>query len=392
MKTKMRKHCIAIAIFSYCLVGHVAERGVTEDTIFVGQVSDLSGATAFWGVPYTNGGRVRIDEVNAAGGIHGRKIEFIVEDGQYQVPVSIKAANKLLNRDKVFVMYGNIGTPANNANMPRQFRMGVPNLFPMSAAATMYDPLHPMKFSYFVSYGDQISGAVRYFSKKLGIKKVCMQTQATDYGYESELGYERAVEALGLESVYLGRHKITETDFVGTVTRLRNSDCEALFIGTLITDTIQLYTTAREAGWDKPIVGNIVPLHPLISAAADGGMEGLYSAGTDVMTDLTDETDEGKWRREWHERYRERFGSEANIQGQIGYVTADLMIRAMEAAGRDLTVQKMLTELEKIKDYEHPFDGPTLSFGPEKHWGSDALTLSQVIDGTWTVVEKNLPY
>ena len=108
-------------------------------------------------------------------------------------------------------------------------------------------------------------------------------------------------------------------------------------------------TTAREAGWDKPIVGNIVPLHPLISSAADGGMEGLYSAGTDVMTDLADDTDEGKWRREWHERYRERFGSEANIQGQIGYVTADLMIRAMEAAGRELTVQKMLTELEDRK-------------------------------------------
>ncbi|MDG2377023.1 MAG: hypothetical protein P8M18_11815 [Woeseiaceae bacterium] len=52
----------------------------------------------------------------------------------------------------------------------------------------------------------------------------------------------------------------------------------------------------------------------------------------------------------------------------------------------------MLAELEKIRNYEDPFGGPTLSFGPEKHQGSDSLYLSQIIDGQWTVVEKNLPF
>ena len=185
----------------------------------MGQISDLSGATAVWGVPTTNGTRLRFDEVNAAGGIHGRMLELVVEDGQYQVPVSVKASNKLLNRDKVFVMLGNMGTPMNNAMLPRQLRMGVANLFPVTAAVSMYEPLHPMKFSYFVSYRDQARGGVRYFTEKTGAKKVCMQTQATDYGHEAELGYLQAVEELGLESVYLGRHKVTETDFVGTATR-----------------------------------------------------------------------------------------------------------------------------------------------------------------------------
>ena len=68
------------------------------------------------------------------------------------------------------------------------------------------------------------------------------------------------------------------------------------------------------------------------------------------------------------------------------------MIRAMEAAGRDLTTEKMLAALEQIREYEDPFGGPTLSFSPEKHQGSDALYLSQIIDGRWTVVEKDLPY
>lgn len=270
--------------------------------------------------------------------------------------------------------------------------MGVANLFPVTAAVSMYEPLHPMKFSYYVSYRDQVRGAVDYMSKKFNATKVCMQTQATDYGHEAEIGYEQAVAAHGLDSVYLGRHKVSETDFVGTVTRLKNSGCELLFLGTIITDTIQLYSAARKAGWEIPIVGNMVVMHPLIAESADGGMEGLYSVGPTVVTDLEGDSAEAKWRRDWYQRYRSRFNEEPNVQSQVAYVTADLMIKAMEAAGRDLTTEKMLAELEKVSHYEDPFGGPSLSFGPDKHQGSDSIFLSQIIDGKWKVLEKNLPY
>lgn len=388
----LQKLCSGIFYVFVCGAGFAAEQGVTNDSIKIGQVSDLSGATAVWGVPSTNGTRLRIDEVNAAGGVHGRKLELIVEDGQYQVPVSVKAANKLLNRDRVFVMLGNIGTPANNANLPRQLRMGVANLFPLTAAVSMHEPLHPMKFAYGVSYRDQVRGAVKYMAQKVGAKKVCLQTQATDYGHESELGYERAVEEHGLESVYLGRHKVTETDFVGSVTRLKNTGCEILFLGTIFSDTIQLYTAVRNAGWDVPVVGNMVVLHPMIAEAADGGLEGLYSASPLVVANLDEDSDAGRWRRDWYAKYQERFGEDANVQAQLGYVTTDIMIKAFEAAGPDLTTEKMLRELEKIQDYADPFGGPSLSFGPDKHQGADSLYLSQIIDGKWTVLEKNLPY
>lgn len=388
----MRRITLIIVSGLLVVTAWAAQQGITDDTIRIGQISDLSGATAVWGVPTTYGTRMRFEEVNAAGGIHGRKLELIVEDGQYQVPISVKASNKLLNRDRVFAMLGNIGTPANNAILPRQLRMGVPNLFPVTAAVSMYEPLHPLKFSYFVSYRDQMRGGIRYMTETTGAKKVCLQTQATDYGHEVEIGYERAVEEFGLESVYLGRHKVTETDFVGTVTSLKNSGCEILFLGTIVKDTILLYTTARKAGWDVPIAGNMVVMNPLIAEAADGGMDGLYSAGPIVMADFESPGEENRWRREWYARYKARFNDEPNVQSQIGYVTADLMIRAIEAAGPELTTEKMLAELEKIRNYEDPFGGPTLSFGPDKHQGSDSLYLSQVVDGRWVVLEKDLPY
>jgi branched-chain amino acid transport system substrate-binding protein len=388
----MQRLILFVFFTIFCVAATAAEQGVSDTTIKVGQVSDLSGPTANWGVATTNATRMRFDEINAAGGIHGRKLELIVEDGQYQVPLSVKAANKLLNLDKVFVMLGNVGTPMNNAMLPRQLRMGVANLFPVTGAASMYEPLHPLKFAYYVSYRDQGRGGIAFLARHLGIRKICLQTQATDYGHAVKTGFEMAVEELGLEAVYVGQHKVSETDFVGAVTRLKNSGCELLFMGTITTDTIALYTAARNAGWDKPIMGNMIMLHPLIAGAADGGMEGLYSAGPLVMADLEEDSEAGQWRRDWHARYKARFNEEVSVQAQVAYVTADLMIRAMDAAGRELTTEKMLAELEKIRNYEDPFGGPTLSFGPDKHQGSDSIYLSQIIDGKWQVVQKNLPY
>ena len=104
-------------------------RGVTDSEIIIGTYTDLPGVTVAWGVNNSNSYRMAFDEVNAQGGINGRKIKYVVEDNQYQVPRSIQAANKLINRDGVFLMVGNVGTPMNNATMPEQFKKGVPNVF-----------------------------------------------------------------------------------------------------------------------------------------------------------------------------------------------------------------------------------------------------------------------
>src|SRR6218665_1399681 len=79
-------------------------RGVTKNEIVIGMHTDLSGPAASYGVHSSQAMRMKFDEVKAQGGIHGRKIRLIVEDTQYQVPRAVQAANKLINRDKIFIM------------------------------------------------------------------------------------------------------------------------------------------------------------------------------------------------------------------------------------------------------------------------------------------------
>jgi branched-chain amino acid transport system substrate-binding protein len=104
---------------------------------------------------------------------NGRKIKCIVEDMQYQVPHAVQAANKLINRDNVFIMVSNAGTPMNNATMPEQLAKGVPNIFPYTAARSMYSPLHHMKFGYSPSYYDMERAGVKLLAQSYGKKRIC---------------------------------------------------------------------------------------------------------------------------------------------------------------------------------------------------------------------------
>ncbi len=369
-----------------------AVRGVSADEIRVGMHTDLSGPLAIWGVPMSNGIRMRFDEVNAAGGVHGRNLKLYLEDTQYQMPPAIKAVNKLLNVDDIFVMLAGLGTPQNNAVMERQFEAGVPNLFPLSAAVSMTEPLHPMKFGYYVSYRDHARAAVNSMVERHGAQKVCMQALANDYGEENRIGYHQAVETLGLESVYEGSHKTTETDFVGTAASINASGCELLVVAPLIKDAILLYTELRSAGWDGNVVSTLAAYIPDVAAAGDGAMTGMYAVASLRIPNFADEVAADTWAGQWYNRYVEAYGEPPAAQAVTGYVKADLLIKALEKAGAELTADGLVAALETIGDYRDAFGGPPVSFSAEKHTGGDSLNLYQVKDSKWETIEEGIAY
>src|SRR2546428_2317130 len=158
--------------------------GVSKTAIVRGMHTDLSGPAATYGVSSSNAVKMRFDEANATGGIHGRKIRLVVEDTQYQVPRAVQAGTKLINRDRIFAMVAPLGTPMNNALFKDQFEAGVPNLFPLSAARSMYEPFHRLKFYGAASYVDQIRAGINYFVPKKGKKALRAMYQDTDFAKE----------------------------------------------------------------------------------------------------------------------------------------------------------------------------------------------------------------
>ena len=191
--------------------------------IVFGMHTDLSGVAATYGVSSSNAVKMRFDEINAAGGVNGRKLQLIIEDQGYQVPKAVQACNKLINRDNVFAFVAPLGTPMNNACFKDQFAAGVPNLFPLSAARSMYEPFERLKFYGAASYVDQIRSAIDYFVKTKGKKTACVMYQDTDFGKEIVIGAELQAKQLGIKIVELASHKPTDQDFTASITKLQKA-------------------------------------------------------------------------------------------------------------------------------------------------------------------------
>ena len=278
----MTKTTIGMAIAAVAIVAasgaFAQQRGVTPTEVTFGMHTDLSGVAATYGVSSSNGVKMRFDEVNAAGGIDGRKLKVIVEDQGYQVPKAVQACNKLINRDKVFAFVAPLGTPMNNACFKDQFAAGVPNLFPLTAARSMYEPFERLKFYGAASYVDQIRAGIEYFVKNKGVKKVCVMYQDTDFGKEILTGAELQTQKLGIPLVEKTAHKPTDQDFTAPITKLREAGCQLIAMGTIVRDSIVPYTTARKAGWNDVIFLGSAAVYDLVVGAAPG-MDGFYRNG-----------------------------------------------------------------------------------------------------------------
>jgi len=379
------------ALFAGALaVPALAEDGVTATEIVLGTHTDLSGIAAIWGVGASEGARMRFDEVNAKGGVHGRKIRLIVEDHGYQVPRAVQAANKLINNDKIFIMLGALGTAHNNAVLGDQLQKGVPNIFPFTAARSMHEPHHPLKFAQFSTYYDQVRAATKHFVEKAGKKKICSMYQDTDFGHEVREGVRDQAKASKLEVVSEAAYGPLDTEFVAPITKLKSAGCDLVVIGSIIKDTIQSVGTAKKLGWtDVTFVGQAASYDPIVAGAPGGITEGFYSGTGMPFTYIDTASPEIK---DWAARYKARTGKDANSPAQYSYIGADMVVKALDAAGKDLTRAKFIAALEAVKDYRPMFPGPALSYGPKKHQGSNATFLAKVEGGRWKVIAENLLY
>jgi branched-chain amino acid transport system substrate-binding protein len=385
----MRKALIAAALAAVvALPAWAAEtvRGVTDTEIIIGTYTDLSGVTAMWGVNNSNTYRMAFDEANAAGGINGRKIRYIVEDNQYQIPRSVQAANKLINKDGVFVMVANGGTPMNNATMPDQLAKGVPNIFPLTSARSMYEPFHHLKFGLAASYYDQMRSGVKLFAEQHGKKKFCAMSQDTDFGRDVMAGAKDQLKAMNLELVAETLHKPTDTDFSAPVARLKDAGCDIILLGTITRDTIQIVSAVRKVGWNIDMLGQAASYDEAVAEVPGGVTEGFYSMTPVLYVAASDKRPEVV---AFAEKYRKLFGKEPNFAAQLGYTGAQLMILALKNGGKDLTTDSFVAGMEAIKDWHDIFGSPAMTFSSTKHQGSSESFLCVVKEGKWVPVSTS---
>ena len=391
----MKKHlALAVAVLTVAVtavaLAQSENRGISKTEIVLGMHTDLSGPAATYGVSSSNAVKMRFDEANDKGGIHGRKIRLVVEDTQYQVPRAVQAGAKLINRDRIFAMVAPLGTPMNNALFKDQLDAGVPNLFPLSAARSMYEPFHRLKFYGAASYVDQIRAGVQYFVTKKGKKALCAMYQDTDFGKEVLDGVQMQADKLKVKIVETVTHKPTDQDFTAQITRLKGAGCDLVALGTIVRDSIVPYATARKIGWtDVDFLGSAATYDLFVAAAQGGVTEGLYAMG---LTDMPYRDTLAPAAQAWFDRYKERYKADPNIGAVYGHVAADLTVTGLEKVGPDLNLNTFVRAMESIRGYHDIFNGPEVNFAPDKHQGANSSFLAVVKGGRWVRVTDPLTF
>jgi branched-chain amino acid transport system substrate-binding protein len=244
----------------------------------------------------------------------------------------------------------------------------------------MYEPHHRLKFANLASYYANIRAGLKYFVEEKGKQRVCMMYQDTDFGLETADGVTDQLAELNMELVAQTTHKASETNFVGAITKLRKADCDVVMLGTIIQDTIIAVSTARKMGWNVDMVGQTAACNYVIPLKGGEAVNGLYGV-TSIPIMYADQAT-GKAKK-FFEDYKKRFDKMPSEVAQHGYFCADLAVMALQNAGKELTVERFLKALESIEGYQHPFGGPVISFGPQKHLGSNESIFLQVKNGKW---------
>lgn len=365
-----------------------AVRGVSDDEIVIGSHTDLSGPIAFYGRDSMNGASMRFEEANEAGGVHGRQIRFIYEDTAYQVPNSIRAADKLINYDKIFAMYMALGTPNNLAVIDDLFKAGVPNLFPLTGSIQMAEPFQKLMFTQRGIYYYEMRAGLKYFVENKGRTTPCVAHVDNDFGHEILQGAEAQAEEMGLELAAVTAHKSTETEFTASVLRLRDAGCDLVLMGTVATDTIGILSMAKEFGWeDVDFVGTNAGGASAIAELESGAGEGYYAFNHTLR--IYPDTSDNEEAVAWFSKYKEKFGTDPDVSGMEGYRGADLIVIALEKAGRDLTTEKFIAAMESIGEYTDIF-GYKLEFSAENHNGVKETVLGQVQNGRWVESDQRI--
>lgn len=355
-------------------------QGVAKNEITIGTIQDLSGPLAGLSKPYRNGLQMRINEQNAAGGVHGRKITLMVEDHGYDVKRAILATQKLLNQDQIFLMLGHIGTPQNIAVMPLLFEKNVINLFPISPARQMFDPVNRLKFAAFATYYDQARQGLPVLLKEKGLSKPCIIYQDDDFGEEHLKGVEAGLKSINVPLVEKTSYKRGATDLSSQVARMKQAGCDVVVLGTLVRETIGTVSEARRTGFSPVFFGTNAIYNDLVHKLGGPAMDGVIATHTVAVPYADASSDQVK---AWVGRYKAEFSEDPAVHSVYGYASGDAFVLALQNAGPNLTTDTMISAIEKTTFPSDIFGSSVMTFSPTKRLGSNRVRFAEIQSGRW---------
>jgi ABC-type branched-subunit amino acid transport system substrate-binding protein len=346
-----------------------AETGVTEQSILIGQSAAQTGPAQGLGLELRSGAQLYFDQVNATGGIHGRKIEFESLDDGYEPERAAANTRKLISDSKVFALFGYVGTPTSQVVLPLVNEAHIPFIGAFTGAQLLREPFNRYVFNVRASYFDETEKIAEQLTT-VGIRKIAVLYQNDAYGKAGLAGMEKALAKRQLKPVASATVERNSTDVEAAAKLINAAQADAILVVSAYKSVAAFVLAMKKLGSAAAIhnlsfVGSV----PLAKELGPNG-SGVHIAqvvpfpwsGTVPIT------------RDYQSLVKKAGRDSYSFTELEGYIAARVLGEGLRRAGKELTRDKLIAGLESMRTVD--IGGFPINFSSTSHNGSSFVDLS----------------
>lgn len=358
------------------------EVGVTGEAIRVGMIAAMTGPVSTIGVPLYRGLDAYFRWLNEQGGIHGRKIELLIEDDQYLPANTVAAARKLVEQARVFALVRTLGTPTTAAILDYVTERRVPLVGIASGSSLWLRPFREYVFGIQPTYTTEGRLMARYAVEELKAQRIAVFYQNDAFGKEGMEAFVKVLrERYRLEPVALVPYEAADRDFSAHALALRRANPDLVFVYAITVPAASLLKEAQRLGLRTKWLMTYVLADPVLLQLAGPAAEGIYAGAW--LVDPATAPEAETYRRALARYYP---GEVPGGYSLSSWAVGEVVAEALRRAGRNLTRRGFLIALETLRGYSTGLT-PPVDYSPTDHEGIKQIAIVQAQKGRWVTVK-----
>lgn len=340
--------------------------------IVIGEYGSLTGGQATFGTSTHNGIMLAVGEINAAGGINGRKLKVLTEDDQSKPDEAASAVTKLISQNNVVAVLGEVASSNSLAAAPICQNNKVPMITPSSTNPTVTEK---GDYIFRMCFLDDYQGAAmaRYVADTLGMKKAAVIIDSkSDYSTGLAKFFSDAFVAAGGQIVATQSYAQGDSDFRAQLTAIKGADPEVIYVPGYYNDIGQIAIQARDLGMKQPLAGGDGWESPKLIEIGGKSLEGCFYSNHYFADDPSPVV------REFVEKYKQANSATPDALAALAYDAAHVLADAIKRAGT-LEGPKLRDAIASTKGYGGVTG--TITLGPDRNPQGKKLVIVEVRDG-----------
>jgi branched-chain amino acid transport system substrate-binding protein len=384
----LKQTAIAVALASMVSVpfslvalsgSSAAEVGVTDKEIKIGILGSLTGPAAIFGTGNLAGATIAFEEANAAGGINGRKLDWISVDDESSPPKAIAAYKRLVDQEKVFAIFGPAASAVGQALVPTFNASTTPTFVSIFSTPAVTEPPIPMLFRTGVMNDRQQGIAIAdYVVDSLAAKKIALISQSDEYGKRGGEAVTARLAERKSSLVSSEVFNVSDTDFTAQISRAIQTAPDVLIVYGYPNASAIITRQAKQLGLKSKIMGANSAgsrKYPEIVGEAAAGTQNILSL---KVLPEGDDPAAAKFRANFEKRFPDlaRQGR-PDLGDVLGYGGALVFLEGLKRTGPGLTQAAFVKALETLKGFETGLTLPT-TFSATEREGNQSARIVEI--------------